>query len=251
MKTVKFIIKFTLFLIATILIVSGAFLILLALFPLRHQAGPVLLQFYSRVSLAIFQVKIERADPLPVSKQNDRGVLLISNHSSFLDIFLLGALYKTVYLSKRAVMYYPIVGQAAWLAGIVFLRRSSKEDRSKVIRTIAHEALGRIITIFAQGTTSRIEDDLPFRCGIFKTVELNKEIILVPVSIHYKEDAHIAWTNGQNLFDNVSKVCALGRIHVKVYTKEAISYDDYGDKSISEVCYMTEERVRESFEDGY
>ncbi len=106
---------------------------------------------------------------------------------SVLDIFLMSALYRTLFLSKEEVAHYPVIGIAARLIGIYFLKRESPFDRHRVIRKIASQSNGRIITIFPQGTTSALENLLPFKRGIFKTVELNHGTILLPAAIRYRK----------------------------------------------------------------
>jgi 1-acyl-sn-glycerol-3-phosphate acyltransferase len=238
-----YIIKLTVFLIFTLLIICIYLPVLIILFPWRTAVGPELLQYYSIICLRIFRVTVERSDRHRLSVDKNRGIILISNHVSFLDIFLLSALYRTIYTSKIEVKHYPVIGQIAWLMGIIFLRRDSPEDRHRVIRTIADKSRGRILTIFAQGTTSSIAESLPFKCGIFKTLEIAPSIVLFPVTIHYKEDNDIAWTKEQILFDNLKRVCGQNRIHVRVTIHEQISIDDYLDKTISEICAIAQERV--------
>ncbi len=203
----------------------------------------MILQFYCWISLRIFRVNVERADKLNISDMKDKGIILIPNHVSSLDIFLMAALYRTVYVSKIEVKHYPFIGQLAWLVGIIFVRRDSAADRQRVLREIIKNSKGQVITIFAQGTTGSIADHLPFKCGVFKTVEIDHDIILLPVTIHYKEDAAIAWTSGQILVNNLISICSQKRIHVQVIVHERISIDDYSDKTISEICAIAQKKV--------
>jgi 1-acyl-sn-glycerol-3-phosphate acyltransferase len=238
-----YIIKLTLFSIFTLIIASTLFIFLIILYPWHKTIGPMILQYYSTISLRIFRVTIEHADIINVSDMKDKGIILIPNHVCVLDIFLMSALYRTIYVSKMEVKHYPIIGQVAWLIGIIFLQRDSAGARYRVLREIVKKAKGRIITIFAQGTTGSIADHLPFECGVFKTVEMDHDIILLPVTIHYKEDAKIAWTSEKILIDNLIGICAQKRIHVKVTVHKQISIDDYSNKTIDEICAIAQDKV--------
>jgi 1-acyl-sn-glycerol-3-phosphate acyltransferase len=163
----------------------------------------------------------------------------------------MSALYRTIYVSKMEVKHYPIIGQLAWLIGIIFIRRDSTEDRQRVLQEIIKNSKGQIITIFAQGTTGSIADHLPFKCGVFKTVEIDHDIILLPVTIRYREDATVAWRGGQILINNLISICTQKLIHVKVTVHEQISIDDYGDKTISEICAMAQDRVLNDLKTDY
>jgi 1-acyl-sn-glycerol-3-phosphate acyltransferase len=236
------IIKITIFIFFTF---STAFLclpFLLILFPWHTVIGPWILQFYSTVCLKIFRVNIERADKIDISGIKKKGYILVSNHASYLDIFLLSALYRTVFLSKIEVAHYPVIGQIAWLIGIMFVNRSSHSNRHKVLLKIAQETQGRILTVFPQGTTGSIKDAYPFKRGIFKTIQQNHKIIIIPVTIHYKEEKKIVWGK-ESLLDNVWKVCAHKHIHVKVTMHDHITIKDYHGKTIPQITSAVERRV--------
>jgi 1-acyl-sn-glycerol-3-phosphate acyltransferase len=146
---------------------------------------------------------------------------------------------------------YPIIGQLAWLIGIIFVQRDSVTARYRVLREVVRKSKERIITIFAQGTTGSIADHLPFESGVFKTVEMDHDIILFPVTIHYKEDSEIAWTSEKILIDNLINICAQKRIHVKVTVHEQISIDDYNDKTIDEISTIAQDRVLTKLKESY
>jgi 1-acyl-sn-glycerol-3-phosphate acyltransferase len=211
----------------------------------------MILQYYCLICLRIFRVTVEQADKINVSDRRNKGIILVPNHVSSLDIFLMAALYKTVYVSKIEVKRYPVIGQLASLMGIIFLRRDSTEDRHRVLQDIIKNSKGRIITIFAQGTTGSIADHLPFKCGVFKTVEIDHDIILLPVTIHYEEDAAIAWTSRQILINNLISICTQKIIHVKVTVHKQISIDEYADKTISEICMIAQNRVLANLQTKY
>jgi 1-acyl-sn-glycerol-3-phosphate acyltransferase len=238
-----YIIKLTLFSIFTLILASILFIFIIILYPWHNTIGPVMLQFYGWVCLRIFRVTIEQADTINISDLNGKGIILIPNHVCVLDVFLIAALYRTVYVSKTEVRDYPIIGHLAWLIGIIFLQRDSVGSRYRVLREVVRKAKGRRITIFAQGTTGSIVDHLPFECGVFKTVEMDHDIILFPVTIHYKEDSEIAWTGEKTLIDNLINICAQKRIHVKVTVHEQISIDDYHDKTSDEICANVQDKI--------
>ena len=127
--------------------------------------------------------------------------------------------------------------------GVIFLRRSSNDERSKLIRTVAYESIGKVVTIFPQGTTSSFSDPLPFKCGIFKTLEINKDVLIYPVTVHYLEEKNIAWYKNQLLLDNIKMLCTQKKIHVRVKLHTPVTADDLRDKTITEICGDTQNKV--------
>lgn len=233
--------KAALCLIITLLFAPVYFLILLIFYVWRERVGARLVQFYSRICLFIFRVKIEAKEEGTFKKR--KGILIISNHVSFLDIFVLSSLFGSLFVSKAEVKYYPVIGQIAWLSGVLFLDRSSSVGRLRILNTIVNECADRVLAVFPQGTTSSISKRLSFQRGIFKTVELNPEISLLPVTLRYKEDDEIAWCNPQSLKENVIRVGSQEKIHVRVTTHSPITIADYEGKTTSEICEMVEKTV--------
>jgi 1-acyl-sn-glycerol-3-phosphate acyltransferase len=200
-------------------------------------------KLYSKICLVIFRVRIDEVKNREIFKSMSKGILIIANHSSFLDIFVLSSVFGTAFLSKAEVKYYPVIGQITWLMGSVFLNRDSAKEKMKIIKTIANNCSDRILVVFPQGTTSRIADQLPFNRGIFKVIDLNPAISILPVTVHYREDAKIAWHKPQSLGENVKMVSALNRIHVTVTVHNPVCIKDYQGKTSAEICRMVEQIV--------
>ncbi len=236
----KFYIKTALFTAVTISFAPLYFLILLTFYRWREKIGRKLIQLYSKLCLFIFRVKVRAKKGLP---KKSKGVLIISNHTSFLDIFILSSSFGTLFVSKAEVKYYPIIGQIAWLAGVLFLDRNSSTGRLRMLNTVSKACTERILAVFPQGTTSSAREKLVFQRGLFKAVELNPDISLLPVTICYKEDEEIAWCKPQSLMENATRVFSKDKIHVNVIAHSPVTIADYDGKSTSEICKMVEEIV--------
>ena len=226
----------------TLILSPPYIVILLVFFPWRYRIGPALVQLYSRLCLFIFRVAIDRSDA-QFHANKGKGMLIIANHASFLDIFVLSAVFGSVFVSKEEVKYYPIIGQIAWLMGVIFFNRNASHERLRVLNTITSTCSDRLLVVFPQGTTSRITERLPFNRGIFKVTELNPDISLLPVTLHYKEDAEIAWHKPQSLKENAMRVCAQKRIHVKIIVHAPVTIEHYREKNASQICRLVEGTV--------
>lgn len=237
-----FYLKTFLFLTLTITLAPFYFVVLLLFYPWRRSIGPKLVRIYSGICLLIYRIKIEKVKNYRTFKKSKKRVLIISNHSSFLDIFVLSRLFETVFVSKTEVKYYPVIGQIAWLMGVVFFDRGSSKERLRVLKTVASEHTGRVISVFPQGTTGRISERLPFHRGIFKVMEMDPDITLLPVTLYYKEDADIAWSR-QSLKENAMKVSRKKRVHLKVIIHDPPTIEDCKGKSTAEICKMVEGTV--------
>lgn len=239
------------FLSVTLILAPFYFAILILFFTWRHRIGPKLVQFYSKICLFIFRVHVDKIKNHRANKKDRKGLLILANHASFLDIFVLSALFGTAFVSKTEVKYYPVIGQIAWLMGVIFLNRNASHEKMRLLNTIADTCSDRVIAVFPQGTTSRISERLSFNRGIFKVTELNPDISLLPVTLFYKEDDAIAWHTPQSFRDNAIRVCGQKIIHVKVLIHDPVTIEDYRKMTASQICIMVQNTVFEPFQKKY
>jgi len=105
----------------------------------------------------------------------DNPVLLISNHTSWLDIPVLSAIAPVSFVAKREVSGWPGVKTLARLQRTVFVDRSRRTS----VKGTANEIRARLINddtlvLFAEGTSSDGNRILPFRSSLFAAVILGR-----------------------------------------------------------------------------
>lgn len=145
--------------------------------------------------------------------------LLVSNHVSWLDIIVLGALTHTVFLSKDEVRQWPLIGWLAARAGTLFIRRGNGETAS-----ITEQIAGRLrdqglLTLFPEGTTTDGREVRPFFSRLFAAaVDTGTDV--VPVAIRYHVDGAFdpvaPYTGDQSLVDNLRGMIGRPRTEVHV-----------------------------------
>jgi 1-acyl-sn-glycerol-3-phosphate acyltransferase len=97
--------------------------------------------------------------------------LLVSNHLSYLDILLLGALTPAVFVSKADVKQWPVFGWFASWGGTVFVRREKRGEVGAVgdqIRQLLQA--GHLVVLFPEGTSSGGDTVLPFKSSLLEPV---------------------------------------------------------------------------------
>lgn len=104
------------------------------------------------------------------SPQDSRGLILVGNHISFLDILVLMVVSPQItFLAKKEVRSWPLIGMAAKRVGTIFIDRNPAADRTKARQEVAEQIFknGAHVTVFPSGTTSLIENK-PWKKGIFE-----------------------------------------------------------------------------------
>lgn len=93
---------------------------------------------------------------------------LVSNHLSYVDIILLYTCLDGVFIAKREMRHWPVLGPLANLFGTVWVNREVRRDAVRVLDLIDEAvARGDGVVLFAEGTTSSGEALLPMRPALF------------------------------------------------------------------------------------
>lgn len=137
----------------------------LLVYPLtRPDTHRRLRQRWSRRMLALLAIRLEHAGA-PV----EPGSLLVANHVSWLDIFVINALAPTAFVSKAEVRGWPLIGWLAARNDTIFLQRGSRGHAKQVNAQIA--ALlqtGRMVGVFPEGTTTDGTQVLHFHAALLQ-----------------------------------------------------------------------------------
>ncbi len=114
-----------------------------------------------------------------------RGLLLVSNHISWLDITVLHAARDVRFVSKSEVATWPILGVLASGAGTLYIERERKRDALRMVRAMT-EALGHgeCVGVFPEGTTSDGRALLPFHANLLQAA-LTADVPALPVAIAF------------------------------------------------------------------
>ena len=64
------------------------------------------------------------------------NVIYISNHSSYLDIFILGSKLDGLFVAKSEIANWPIINKICKLAKTIFINRNKKSNTKNQIATI-------------------------------------------------------------------------------------------------------------------
>ena len=120
---------------------------------------------WSRQLLEILGIRIETVGYLT---DIDRG-LLVGNHISFLDIFLINAVLPSAFVAKSDVARWPLIGWLTRRTGTVFIQRGSRKaahaTQQQMLATLGN---GQRLAIFPEGTTTAGDRLLPFHAALFQ-----------------------------------------------------------------------------------
>jgi 1-acyl-sn-glycerol-3-phosphate acyltransferase len=155
------------------------------------------------------------------------GALLVCNHVSWLDIYLIYAAHRVHFVSKSEVRTWPVAGWLAHKTGTLFIERGRRADTARV-NTEMRELMqgGAWVAVFPEGTTSDGRGLLRFLPSLLQpAVELNCPI--VPAALRYRTlnneySATPAYINQMSLWRSLKQIVSAPGLIAELHFGEPI-----------------------------
>ncbi|CAG4901094.1 lysophospholipid acyltransferase family protein [Paraburkholderia saeva] len=152
----------------------------------------------------------------------DAGALVVANHVSWIDIYVINAWRPTPFVSKAEIRNWPVVGWLAEQLGTVFIQREKRSDAKRIMHELADRlSAGELMCVFPEGTTSDGLALLPFHANLFQAA-VSASCPVQPVCIMY-EDAQgrqstaPAYIDDLTLSDSLNALLKGGPLTAHVY----------------------------------
>lgn len=179
-----------------VLVVVAALLVTAVLLPAhiiarwrKHSIHKKIEVRWHRAICAILGIKIEVRGTMV--QPAGHGVLIASNHISWIDIIVLGSIAPISFVAKQEVKDWPVFGALAKWQNSVFIDRSTRLGAKEQANIINQRLLdGDNIVLFPEGTTSDGNFIYPFKSSLFGALGVGDAAIsspIQPVSIAYNK----------------------------------------------------------------
>ena len=178
----------------------------------------------------------------------EQPLLIVANHTSWLDISVITAVAPVVFVAKREVAAWPMFGLLAKLQRSVFVdrtrRRKTQDVNSEIARRLAD---GDPVLLFGEGTSSDGNRVLGFRTALIgaardAVAEAGpiKRVWIQPLSVAYtamlglpldrQSRCRVAWYGGASLLPHLRQLVARGAIDVTVSWGDPMAFDESSDR---------------------
>jgi 1-acyl-sn-glycerol-3-phosphate acyltransferase len=150
--------------------------------PLRERER--MTRSWSRRLLRLCRIEVEQAPGAPVLEH----ALIVANHVSWLDIFVINALHPCRFVAKAEIRAWPVLGWLAAAAGTVFIARGNRRELRHVFKGLV-EVLqqGQRVALFPEGTTGRQGEVLPFHANLFEAA-IDAGVPVQPYALAYVDE---------------------------------------------------------------
>lgn len=163
------------------------------------------------------------------------GSMMVANHISWIDIFVINAVAPAAFVSKAEVRNWPLAGWLAARNDTVFLRRGSRGHARIVNKEIADIlAAGGHVAVFPEGTTSNGSQVLNFHGALLQPA-LDAGHPVQPVALTYLDAEGMrcyapAYDGDISMGQCIAAMIGEPRITARVYVTPALPADAATDR---------------------
>lgn len=193
----------------------------------------------------------------------DRPVLIVANHTSWLDIPVLSAVAPLSFVAKKEVGTWPFVRNLARLQRTVFVdrtRRSAVGETADEMTT--RLSGGEALVLFAEGTSSDGNRVLPFKTSLFAAAKPSRSgqaatspgAVVQTLAIAYthvhgvpvgrSDRAAIGWYGDMEMAGHAWNLLKAGPIDVRIAIGEPVPLDRFVDRK--QLAAHAETEVRQN-----
>jgi 1-acyl-sn-glycerol-3-phosphate acyltransferase len=134
--------------------------------------------------LKLIGLKVNRYGLSP--EELDAHYLVVSNHQSYLDIIVVASVFPALFVAKREMRSWPILGWLARLGGTIFIDREDAHSgvscAYQASRLLRH---GISVQVFPESTTGDGDRVLAFN-GLFFASAIRAQAEILPLAINFQ-----------------------------------------------------------------
>ncbi len=111
--------------------------------------------------------------------------LIVSNHISWLDIFVINTLHPCRFVAKSDIRSWPLIGWLCAHTGTIFIARGKAREVRRIYEGLVHSIhQGERVAFFPEGTTAPQGTVLPFHANLFEAA-IEAQVPVQPYAIRY------------------------------------------------------------------
>ncbi|MEB0013411.1 lysophospholipid acyltransferase family protein [Glaciimonas sp. Gout2] len=137
--------------------------------------------------LAICRVTVEVSNPY--QRDIASPALIIANHVSWLDIFVINSTEPCRFVAKSDIRDWPLIGWLCAQADTIFIARGKQRDVRRIFQGLVSSIhAGERVAFFPEGTTAAQGAILPFHANLFEAA-VDAHVPIQPYALRYVDAA--------------------------------------------------------------
>lgn len=184
----------------------------------------------------------------------ERPLLMVSNHCSYIDVPVLGQLVPVHFTPKADVRGWPVIGFLCMVADCIFIDRRRSQTKANQQMIADKLANGGIISIFPEGTTNDGGAVGSFRSSYLSLAEAKengeKPLAVQPVTVSYtnrdgtalsrEEMDRVAWFGDAEFVSHLWEYLQTKGVLAHVHFHAPVTIERFEDrKALTHYCEQT------------
>ncbi len=129
------------------------------------------------------QVKIGRSQGVQAASR----ALIVANHVSWLDIFVINSLHPCRFVAKSDIRGWPLIGWLCEKTGTIFISRGKLREVRRIYQGLVTSLhAGEHVAFFPEGTTAAQGALLPFHANLFEAA-IEAQVRVQPYAVRYTD----------------------------------------------------------------
>lgn len=168
-----------------------------------------ILKTWSRQLLDILNIGIRTEGEWSV--RGEGGCLVVANHVSWLDIFVLNTIYPSRFIAKAEVRNWPLIGWLCKRSNTIFIERAMRQDAASINQRVSLLLeQGVCVGLFPEGTTTDGKQAGHFHSALIQPA-IDAGAMLCPVALRYqdengKQSSAATFTDDMTLFQSIWRI---------------------------------------------
>jgi 1-acyl-sn-glycerol-3-phosphate acyltransferase len=199
-----------------------------------------ILQRWSADLLHIFNVRIDIDGNDPLRKL--RHGLIVTNHISWLDVFVLNAVVPMRFVAKSEVRRWPVIGWLCARAQTLFLERGKARSAARLnVQMVTLLQSGECLAVFPEGTTTDGTTVVHFHSSLLQPA-IDAGALVHPVAIRYQDcvGAHsiaAAYIDEMSFGASMWNILSTPELHVRLIATPALDAQSLDRRSLTRISH--------------
>ena len=222
------------------------FLIILVLGPMQYILVKTKLRqrtyipiIFHKALLKILGVKVKLIGKI----SSIRPLILAGNHTSYIDIIILGSIMPICFIAKEEIKYWFLFGFLAKMQNTIFIKRKNYKTLESLNSINKELDSNSAVVLFPEGTTNTGKKVLNFKSSLFNLFENNNTLRLQNFSLCYthvndmpidnRTRPQISWYGDMNILSHLLNFLKISCVNATVVFHPILPLRGLDRKSIS------------------
>lgn len=186
-------------------------------------------QWACYLHLLIFNIKVD----YKISKPFPKGSLLVCNHLSYTDIFVIASKFPTLFVTSLEMKRKPFLGWITQLGECLYVDRKSHKNINNEVEFIQQKlSNGFNVLIFPESTTSNGLKIKPFKSSLLKVADGSSHPLITYClkfthvnhkSVTSNQLPKLAWHSEESFFTHVIRLLTIISINCELKEIERVT----------------------------